>query len=42
MRFYSMKLVIPLKETISNYFVDWLLPSLFANAKVTHLYLATG
>ena len=34
--------VIPLNETISNYFVNWLLPSLFANAKVTHLYLATG
>ena len=26
----------------SSYFVNWLLPSLFANAKVRHLYLATG
>ena len=31
--------MIPLNETISiTYFVNWLLPSLFANAKVTHLY----
>ena len=39
--FYSSH-VIPLDETISNYFVNWLLPSLLANAKVTHLYLASG
>ena len=39
--FYSSH-VIPLNETISNYFINWLLPSLFANPKVTHLYLATG
>ena len=26
----------------SSYFVNWLLPSLFANAKVRHLHLATG
>ena len=36
--FYSSH-VIPLKETISNYFVNWLLPSLFANAKVRHTSL---
>ena len=39
--FYSSH-VIPPNETISNYFVNWLLPSLFANAKVTYLYLAIG
>ena len=39
--FYSSH-VIPLSKTISShYFITWLLPSLFANAKVTHLYLAT-
>ena len=27
---------------ISDYFVNWLLPSLFASVKATHLYLATG
>ena len=37
--FYSSH-VIPLNEIISNYFVNWLLPSLFVNAKVMHLYLA--
>ena len=31
--FYSSH-VIPLNETISNYFVNWLLPSLFANANL--------
>ena len=35
--FYS-SYVISLNETIFNYFVNWLLPGLFANAKVTQLY----
>ena len=39
--FYSSH-VIPLNETISNYFVNWLLPSLFKQTNVTHLYLANG
>ena len=39
--FYSSH-VNPLNETISNYFVNWLLPSLFKQTNVTHLYLANG